>query len=49
MTDWRSSEEPITLDLLLGDGDPAAAAGHTEPPPRVGFFTDTSLCIGCKA
>jgi formate dehydrogenase iron-sulfur subunit len=20
-----------------------------EPRPRVGFFTDTSLCIGCKA
>jgi formate dehydrogenase iron-sulfur subunit len=21
----------------------------TSPPPRVGFFTDTSICIGCKA
>jgi formate dehydrogenase iron-sulfur subunit len=21
----------------------------TTPPPRVGFFTDTTLCIGCKA
>jgi formate dehydrogenase iron-sulfur subunit len=29
--------------------DPAAASGHTEHPPRVGFFTDTSVCIGCKA
>ncbi|EIE98861.1 4Fe-4S dicluster domain-containing protein [Saccharomonospora glauca] len=29
--------------------DPAADAGHTDPPPRVGFFTDTSICIGCKA
>ncbi|MEU2491083.1 4Fe-4S dicluster domain-containing protein [Streptomyces sp. NPDC007883] len=29
--------------------DPAADAGHTDHPPRVGFFTDTSLCIGCKA
>ena len=27
----------------------AADAGHREPPPRVGFFTDTSVCIGCKA
>jgi formate dehydrogenase iron-sulfur subunit len=29
--------------------DPAAEAGHVEHPPRVGFFTDTSVCIGCKA
>ncbi|SDR80244.1 4Fe-4S dicluster domain-containing protein [Actinopolymorpha singaporensis] len=30
--------------------DPAADAGHPEDhPPRVGFFTDTSVCIGCKA
>ena len=29
--------------------DPAGAAGHVEHPPRVGFFTDTSVCIGCKA
>ncbi len=29
--------------------DPAADAGHEDHPPRVGFFTDTSVCIGCKA
>src|SRR5919206_4736595 len=29
--------------------DVAADAGHTEHPERVGFFTDTSVCIGCKA
>ncbi|OEV06616.1 hypothetical protein AN219_34045 [Streptomyces nanshensis] len=35
--------------------DPAGDAGHGAPgapgehPPRVGFFTDTSVCIGCKA
>jgi formate dehydrogenase iron-sulfur subunit len=23
--------------------------GYTEQPPRMGFFTDTSVCIGCKA
>jgi formate dehydrogenase iron-sulfur subunit len=23
--------------------------GYPDPPPRVGFFTDTSICIGCKA
>jgi formate dehydrogenase iron-sulfur subunit len=30
-------------------GDPAAASGYRDHPPRVGFFTDTSVCIGCKA
>ena len=30
-------------------GDPATDAGYADPPPRVGFFTDTSICIGCKA
>ena len=29
--------------------DPATRAGYVEHPPRMGFFTDTSLCIGCKA
>src|SRR6202049_1277073 len=29
--------------------DPAAAAGWTDAPPRKGFFTDSSICIGCKA
>lgn len=29
--------------------DPASDAGHEDPPPRAGFFTDTSVCIGCKA
>jgi len=29
--------------------DVAATAGHLDHPPRVGFFTDTSVCIGCKA
>jgi formate dehydrogenase iron-sulfur subunit len=24
-------------------------AGYAEQPPRMGFFTDTSVCIGCKA
>ena len=28
---------------------PAADAGYEEPPARKGFFTDTSVCIGCKA
>jgi formate dehydrogenase iron-sulfur subunit len=29
--------------------DPAGDAGYEDHPPRVGFFTDTSVCIGCKA
>jgi formate dehydrogenase iron-sulfur subunit len=29
--------------------DPAADSGWQEHPPRMGFFTDTSVCIGCKA
>ncbi|MFX4293531.1 4Fe-4S dicluster domain-containing protein [Streptomyces bohaiensis] len=32
-----------------GAADPARDSGYTEPPERVGFFTDTSVCIGCKA
>jgi formate dehydrogenase iron-sulfur subunit len=32
-----------------GAADPARAAGFTDHPPRMGFFTDTSVCIGCKA
>ena len=34
---------------LFGPLDPVADAGYEAPPPRVGFFTDTSICIGCKA
>jgi len=29
--------------------DPASYAGYGQHPERVGFFTDTSICIGCKA
>jgi formate dehydrogenase iron-sulfur subunit len=31
------------LDDVTGD------AGYRAHPPRMGFFTDTSVCIGCKA
>jgi formate dehydrogenase iron-sulfur subunit len=40
VTDRELAEPPDAL---------ARAAGYAEPPPRVGFFTDTSVCIGCKA
>jgi formate dehydrogenase iron-sulfur subunit len=35
----------------LSGPEPGVArdAGHDDPPPRMGFFTDTSICIGCKA
>jgi formate dehydrogenase iron-sulfur subunit len=32
-----------------GGEDPAASSGYADHPPRMGFFTDTSVCIGCKA
>jgi formate dehydrogenase iron-sulfur subunit len=28
---------------------PAGGVDYPDPPPRMGFFTDTSVCIGCKA
>jgi formate dehydrogenase iron-sulfur subunit len=34
---------------LFGPIDPAKESGYDDPPPRKGFFTDTSICIGCKA
>ncbi|HEX8497594.1 MAG TPA: 4Fe-4S dicluster domain-containing protein [Actinomycetales bacterium] len=37
------------VNRLFGPLDPAAEAGHDDHPRRKGFFTDTSVCIGCKA
>jgi formate dehydrogenase iron-sulfur subunit len=37
------------MGQLTGPTDPAADAGWTDRKPRKGFFTDTSICIGCKA
>src|SRR6478735_3189907 len=34
---------------LSGPTDPAADAAWDRQEPRKGFFTDTSICIGCKA
>ena len=39
----------VSRNSLFGPLDPAPDAGYTDPPPRKGFFTDTSVCIGCKA
>jgi formate dehydrogenase iron-sulfur subunit len=43
MTTNRRNSLYGPLDDVSGD------AGYAEHPPRVGFFTDTSVCIGCKA
>jgi formate dehydrogenase iron-sulfur subunit len=37
------------VTVLLEPADPAVASGYDDAPPRMGFFTDTSVCIGCKA
>jgi formate dehydrogenase iron-sulfur subunit len=34
---------------FFGPLDPAPDAGYNDAPARKGFFTDTSVCIGCKA
>ena len=37
-------------DRLSGPlADVSRDAGYEDHPPRMGFFTDTSVCIGCKA
>ncbi|HEY2312956.1 MAG TPA: 4Fe-4S ferredoxin, partial [Streptosporangiaceae bacterium] len=43
MTDDRRNSLYGPLDDVSGD------AGYASHPQRVGFFTDTSVCIGCKA
>ena len=37
------------MGQLTGPTDPAADAHWEHTHPRKGFFTDTSICIGCKA
>ncbi|MFD8458787.1 4Fe-4S dicluster domain-containing protein [Streptomyces antimycoticus] len=50
MTDTSRRSSLIGRNLLAGaEPDVAGDAGHDGHPPRVGFFTDTSVCIGCKA
>jgi formate dehydrogenase iron-sulfur subunit len=38
-----------SLRSLLASDDPPSDGGYDEPKPRMGFFTDTTVCIGCKA
>jgi formate dehydrogenase iron-sulfur subunit len=40
----------VSRNRLSGPLDDVSAdAGYLAPAPRMGFFTDTSVCIGCKA
>lgn len=39
----------MTGTLLSTNNDPSSRAGWDNAVERKGFFTDTSLCIGCKA
>ncbi len=45
----RHTQEPVAMELAHS----VQSMLHKEPPPppqpAMGFFTDTSLCIGCKA
>ncbi|HEY6524706.1 MAG TPA: 4Fe-4S dicluster domain-containing protein, partial [Solirubrobacteraceae bacterium] len=43
------SDSSGPLNVMLRGGDPATDTGYVDAPPRMGFFTDTSVCIGCKA
>ncbi|MEV5954085.1 4Fe-4S dicluster domain-containing protein [Streptomyces sp. NPDC051987] len=46
----RARRDPGRRNLLSGpQPDVAGAAGYPDSPPRMGFFTDTTVCIGCKA
>ena len=47
--DIQIGRGPNLDGALLGDTDPATQGGYPDHPPRMGFFTDTSVCIGCKA
>jgi formate dehydrogenase iron-sulfur subunit len=37
------------MTAISSSSNPAAQLGYDQPPARKGFFTDTSICIGCKA
>ena len=47
----KDHADPVTGNRLYGPlPDVQGEAGYeTDHPARVGFFTDTSVCIGCKA
>ncbi|WP_431271813.1 hypothetical protein [Dankookia sp. P2] len=40
---------PSELDRMIPDESELTAGVRIEPGRSYGFFTDTTLCIGCKA
>jgi formate dehydrogenase iron-sulfur subunit len=48
-TDAAEPERTARNVLYGPQPDVAGVAGYKDHPPRMGFFTDTSVCIGCKA
>jgi formate dehydrogenase iron-sulfur subunit len=49
MTSNSPQRKPPVAAHFAPPLDPAAHAGYEDHPARMGFFTDTSVCIGCKA
>jgi formate dehydrogenase iron-sulfur subunit len=50
LTDLARGDARALLEGGRTTDDPAGASGWVDDhPARVGFFTDTSVCIGCKA
>jgi formate dehydrogenase iron-sulfur subunit len=47
--DTPTRNSPTRNSLSGPLADVSGDAGYTGHPARVGFFTDTSVCIGCKA
>jgi formate dehydrogenase iron-sulfur subunit len=46
----RALDHPQTrLPGVIPDESELTAGAKVEPGKRYGFFTDTTLCIGCKA
>jgi len=45
----RHTQEPILLELAQSVQSMLRKEPPPPPRPAMGFFTDTSLCIGCKA
>ena len=46
---WPPEAGAAGVTIFDPPADPAARAGYDDHPRRMGFFTDTSVCIGCKA
>ncbi|MFJ8032666.1 MULTISPECIES: 4Fe-4S dicluster domain-containing protein [Streptomyces] len=50
ITRHGTSGDEVHRNALYGpEPDVAGASGYPDAPARMGFFTDTSVCIGCKA